>query len=140
MPDIFDIARGEIHLSEYMILKRGLQFDSIAKVGFEVEREHSTGTDWNYKSSSGQLMASHNVVLTLGLHAQRLESISLAFMDDSKMSDKELLAVHSAFLRKELGAPARKIPAGVIYDYPWGTISSEYDPRGGSVSISVRWK
>ncbi|WP_437638501.1 hypothetical protein [Sorangium sp. So ce854] len=57
---------------------------------------------------------------------------SKAFWNDwSEKEEAERKASHDAWLESILGAPP--------YEYPWGKITSEHDPRGGYSSIVVRF-
>lgn len=49
----------------------------------------------------------------------------------SEDSEKKLKVAHDNFLEQHLGLPP--------YDYSWGVIGSNYDPRSGSSMITIRY-
>lgn len=49
----------------------------------------------------------------------------------SEDSEKKLKVTHDNFLEQHLGSPP--------YDYSWGVIGSNYDPRSGSSMITIRY-
>ncbi|WP_438000687.1 hypothetical protein WMF26_13555 [Sorangium sp. So ce185] len=78
--------------------------------------------------------------ITLHFFSGKLASVELfevgaeskAFWNDwSEKEEAERKANHDAWLESMLGAPP--------YEYSWGKVTSEHDPRGGYSSIVVRF-
>jgi hypothetical protein len=86
-----------------------------------------------------QLALSRPWVVTLYFSSGRLSAVSLTLMENnstdwadwSETSELALKQTHDQILVGILGQPP--------YRYPWGEVSSTYDPRSGSASISVRY-
>ena len=82
--------------------------------------------------------------VTLTLEDGQLPSLSLSRMDADEASswdtwseqhEKWRQAAHDRWLKTLLGAPTRTDKVLVSYQYPWGQVSSSFDPRAGASSI-----
>jgi hypothetical protein len=79
-------------------------------------------------------------IITLYFYGQQLESISLAHIakefgtswdDWSEEQELQRKAVHDRWLIEQTGQAS--------HVYPWGEIGSDYDPRSGGSSITIRY-
>lgn len=95
---------------------------------------------WSGYRTSRQRIGYKTFRITLHFCGGKLSSIELfevgaeskAFWNDwSEREEAERKASHDAWLASMLGEPP--------YEYPWGKISSEYDPQGGYSCIVVRF-
>ncbi len=84
--------------------------------------------------------ASSRLCVVLQFHGEQLQSLNLTHFSErfgtswSDWSEEQELArkaFHEDWLTRELGIR--------LGHYPWGDISSNYDPKGGSSSIIIRY-
>lgn len=61
---------------------------------------------------------------------------SIPFDEENEMKRK---SVHDGLLRKWYGEPDRTYPAGMEYQFPWGLIQSNFDPRSVQAAIYVTY-
>jgi hypothetical protein len=95
---------------------------------------------WSGYRTARQRIHDRTFRVTLYFHTGKLAAVELfevgaeskAFWNDwSSREEEERKASHDAWLQILLGAPP--------YEYPWGKVTSEFDPRGGYSSIVVRF-
>lgn len=95
---------------------------------------------WSGYRTSRQRIAGRTFRLTLHFCMGKLASVELfevgaeskaSWNDWSAREEEERKASHDGWLQMQLGAPP--------YVYPWGKITSEFDPRGGYSSIVMRF-
>ena len=79
-------------------------------------------------------------VLVLRFYGEELRGVELALTGErwgttwdewSESRERDRQRAHDAFLRAHLGPPP--------YAYPWGTVESTYDPKGGASTIVIRY-
>jgi hypothetical protein len=69
--------------------------------------------------------------LVLYFHQGWLQQIQLGHLVDPAVDEREVLRMHDRWLRRMLGEPP--------YAYPWGSVTSSYDPRSDSSSVVVTY-
>lgn len=97
--------------------------------------------------------------IRLQFEGQRLKWFSFGILDENAEPYSEDAAVehatfHDEWLAKVLGKPSHvlvsgkpgsytsrsaSVPMVVVYSFPWGEVSSSYDPRSASANITVRY-
>jgi len=78
------------------------------------------------------------LIVSVGFHEERLASVSLflsaeqfgsSWDDWSEQRERERQSFQERWLAEEVGVPCGR--------YRWGQVSSGYDPRGGTSSITI---
>ena len=82
----------------------------------------------------------HRVHDALGFEHGQLRQVAFSFADRAEDDIFAQREEQDRFLQTKLGEPTRKTVASTIYDFDWGTISSNGYPKEGSASILLCWK
>ncbi|RUL78250.1 hypothetical protein [Dyella choica] len=117
----------------------GMTLQDVVSNGVTFNREIDMKTGWVFHMAGPYEIAGHAAHLSLGFEHDKLKTVAFSFADEAGSDLQALRGKHEAFLLKALGQPSEKKPQQAIYRYPWGEITSEFDPRGGSCQILIRW-
>jgi hypothetical protein len=135
---IFDTVQGALTIAGKR-LTANLSPRDVLSAGYVFEREIDMKTGWVFRNTGKDVLGGHTVTPALGFHADQLKRVTVTFLDDTK-DERRAVDRHRDFLARELGAPTRTSAHQVLYDYPWGQISAEADPRNGTSYIVVSWR
>ena len=135
----FDTSHGALIAPNGFRFTQDLALDSVVRAGFMFIREISMRTGWTYKTTSAFTVSGHTVYFALGFKEERLRQIQFAFTDLRDESAPKRRLAHDVFLAAELGPPAMKNEAFTGYDFPWGKITSAFDPRTNGTDITLSW-
>ncbi len=134
---IVRLARGELgrETTRQAFLKMPLARD--AELAIE------NGKYRTYRLARPQLIDEREFAIDLYFEDERLKSIDLALLDPrfgtswddwSEASEKRRMAAHTKWLRGFLDGD------GPGWKFAWGTIESNFDPRGGGSSIRIGYR
>lgn len=139
MSDIFNTANGTFNLDTKLTFLAGMTLGDVKQKGVKFVREFDMKTGWVFCTAGPYDVSGHGIYLSLGFEGDKLQRVGLSFI--SKIGDdvKDLREKHDRFLLQELGKPSEKNDYRTLYRFPWGEITSEFDPRGGSSQILIRW-
>lgn len=137
---MLDAATGELHV-ESIPLTLGPRFIRGELSAAPVQATSQVVNEPHHSYSLGEQQISGQIfLLVLYFFGEKLESIDLAhpgkefgasWVDGSEEGERRRKAWHDRWLREQTGR--------VSHNYTWGAIHSEYDPRSGGSSITIRY-
>jgi hypothetical protein len=159
---MIDNNTGTIKLPSGLVITADLD-----KTGFEKSVHFSEATPYDYgtlpfqwfRFEGGQLdgyilkvnLCFYDTVLVdFNIRANFVQAKPQTWADFSPETEGKIKAFHDQLLQNDLGKPHKRIsfPSGqnqpildyrIEYNYPWGSVWSSYDSRGGFSSIGVRY-
>ena len=140
MTNLLDTTNGTLHPPNGSTLQAGLSLDDTARLGLRFVRVIDLTTGWSYRTTEPQVAGDHRVYFALGFHERRLATVEFGFLDLGEKTAVEQRRTYDAYLAAELGPPADTTIAATRYDFPWGKVTSYYDPRTDAAGIIVRWR
>jgi hypothetical protein len=139
MPNIFDTSVGEIHVNNQVTFRAGSTPQELRTLGLMFDREIDMKTGWVFRTIGSQSLANHVVQFSLGFEAEALKRMSFSFAENPAREMDDLFKEHNRFLYQEIGVPNEQNTHQALYQFVWGEIVSEIDPRNGSAYIQVTW-
>ncbi len=136
---IFDVVGGSVAIGG-KVLRGNMSLSDTVALGFAFEREIDMKTGWVFRTASRDTFGLHTVAPALGFQSNRLQRVSVAFLDEVGTLSGTLADRHRDFLSQELGAPSKTTITQALYVYPWGQIAAEQDARNGTAYIIVTWQ
>lgn len=139
MSGLFDITNGAVSLDSKLTFLTGMTLQDVELQGVKFVREIDMKTGWVFRTAGPYAISGQDAYLSLGFENDKLQRIAFSFASEEGDDPRRLHEKHDRLLSRELGRPSEKDERNTIYRYPWGEITSEIDPRGGSCQILVRW-
>lgn len=139
MSKLFDVTSGKVCIGSGVVLCGGSTPQELTLAGLVFTREFDMETGWVFRTTGPQDLMGHIVQLSLGFQYDLLKRVSFGFAENPNLDMDDLFKKHEAFLYQELGAPTHKSNHQTLYQYAWGEIVSEMDPRGSGCYILVTW-
>lgn len=132
-----DTGKGEMHLGSGLLLTGGLTMSQLSQMGVAPTRVFDMKTGWVFWTIGPYEFFNHPVYLSLGFEQGVLQRVTFSFAVEIGAS--ELRAQHDQLLRTMLGSPQEESVWETTYEYPWGSVASSSDPKGGQATIIVSW-
>lgn len=140
---MIDINNGNIIINNGLyILKSGLQKNEFINSGFYIENLIEDVSIYTRYFLKPQVIDGEYFIVVIYFNKNDLlEFVDLALMHNgnvpswdnwSETEERKRKDEHDKWLEKSIGRPP--------YKYSWGEISSDYDPRSGSSTITIRYK
>lgn len=137
---MIDPKTGQVHFDRPAmdiapsLTRSGFLKSELAK-GTKTFMENEPGHSWKLAET---YVAQLPFLVILYFHQERLGSITLyanpvldtSWADWSEEKELQRKALHDQWLDRCLGSRR---------DFPWGSVGSEYDPRSGSSTITIRY-
>jgi hypothetical protein len=139
MTRILDTKDGTLHLPNGSILRPGLSLDDATRLGLPFVRAIDLATGWSYRTTEPRSVDDHRVYFALGFHDRQLATVEFGFVDLSDKAGREQRQEYDSYLASQFGPPANTTVAATRYDFPWGKVTSYYDPRTDAAGMIVRW-
>jgi hypothetical protein len=139
MPKLFDTKNGEIYIGDRMVLRKNLTMQELMVAGLAFSREIDMKTGWVFRATGPHFLSGRLANLSLGFLGGSLKNVSFAFAERATTHSNDLHNIQNKILMRELGTPDSQNDRQITYRFPWGEITSERDPRGGSCNIIISW-
>lgn len=140
MPGIFDTSQGLLVLPNGVTLESGMSLSEVTGTGISFVRATPDRTGFVWRSIEPFIVGTRRIYFALGFDHDRLTKTEFGFTSPpDEMPAPEKRREHDKFLAAELGPPKHTDMAKTIYEYPWGRISSYYDPRTDNAMIILSW-
>lgn len=139
MEKLFNVTNGWVHVDNQIDLRGGISSQELILAGLVFIHEFDMKTGWIFRTTKPQALAGHVVQLALGFQGEGLKRVSFGFSKNPGQDMDSLFKEHNIFLQQELGAPFNQNDHQNLYQYAWGEIVSEFDPRGSGSFIQVSW-
>ncbi|ASG25133.1 hypothetical protein [Nitrospirillum viridazoti] len=133
-----NITCGTVELENEPSLHKGLDYSAVKAAGFPIVREDDMGTGWKYLLIGPCNIDGNRAHFSLAFAQGSLEKISFSF-NRKGVPIEDLVHIHNQYLSDKLGPPTMHDKGITRYVFPWGTIASSYDARGGSCSVIIAW-
>jgi|GEM_PF-4781324 len=140
MAKLLNVQSGEICIDTTVILRNNLTPGELNAMGVRFNREIDMKTGWILRTMGPCSIFSHAANFSMAFLGESLKRVSFAFYDEANTNLNELHKSHNQMLFDELGEPHGQLNHMVNYNYPWGSIVSELDPRSDSCNITISWK
>jgi hypothetical protein len=140
---MIDKTKGYIRLTDSLKLEPNLSFDLIEsqKLG-EVQEIRDMGNGYKWIDIKNIQINNQYFIISLCFRKEELYQLSMVINDNrfdlnsgwdswSEKIEEEKLKKHKNWLNQELNNERK---------FNWGEVWAEYDPRGGSSSIEIRYK
>ncbi|MFJ7107900.1 hypothetical protein ACIQU2_09830 [Pseudomonas sp. NPDC098740] len=139
MPKLQNLKDGYICLDDGILIKQDLSAVAVSDQGVKFDHEIDMGNGWVLRSSRLHFILGHEVNVTFNFFKDSLKMFGFALVNENGHDLEELKKKHDDLLKSLLGEPQKKNEVVVAYEFTWGSITSQKDPRGGSCSIEVYW-
>ncbi|MBD9589896.1 hypothetical protein IB254_22705 [Pseudomonas sp. PDM03] len=139
MTELQDLKNGCICLDKCISIKQGLSVLALIGQGLRFNDEVDFGNGWVLRSSWNHFVFGCEVNVTFNFLNDYLKIFGFALANEGGFDLEDLKKKHDDLLRNLLGEPQKKNEVMVSYEFLWGGITSQKDPRGGSCSIEVNW-
>ncbi len=140
MSRIFDTSNGSLALPSGAILRSRMSLSEVTSLAISFVRSTPDRTGFVWRSIEPFTVDTKRIYFALGFDHDRLTKIEFGFTSPpNEMPALEKRREHDTFLAAELGSPNHSDIAKTVYEYPWGRISSYYDPRTDNAFIILSW-
>lgn len=142
MTKSFNTLNGSIHLEDGKVIDATSTLSSLSKEGFSFVRVLPLRDGWSLHSTPDLAFAGEKTYFSFRVHGSKASVVSFGFASQRGKDGREQQQAYRKFLNDQLGPPDEQRLGGqiVFYQYPWGRISSEYDPRNGTASMTCAWQ
>ena len=140
---MIDKNKGHIELNDSLELTPNSNFDLIEsqKLG-EVQKIRDMGNGYKWIDVKNIQIGDKYFLMSLCFKGEELSELSMVINDNpfdlnsgwdswSEKSEKEKLKKYRDWLTQEIGKE---------WDFNWGEVWADYDPKGESSSIGIRYK
>ncbi|WP_213028380.1 hypothetical protein [Pseudomonas sp. Seg1] len=135
-----DIKSGCVYLDDHIEIGKDLTFTALVEQGVKFDGEIDMGNGWMLFSSWNHCILGRQVNVSFGFFKGCLKKFGFALISGDGRDLEGLKIKHDALLNELFGIPQKKNEILIAYDFVWGTVSSQLDPRGGSCSVEFYWK
>lgn len=135
-----DIRNGSIHLANGVVLEHNASLQRLIANGINVSRDIDMKTGWRMVSIGSNRLFERFANLALLFRNDELTQIHFSLEQAGVTDPNDLWKFHDDVLMQDFGSPQVQDPQRSTYVFPWGTIVSAYDPRGGQSEIVLSWK
>lgn len=139
MSELKDLKNGCIYLDDCIVIRKDVSVIAVIDQGVKFDHEIDMGNGWVLRSSRRHFILGHEVNVTFNFFKDSLKMFGFALENEHGRDLEQLKKKHDNFLRNLLGDPQKKNEILVAYEFAWGSITSQIDPRGGSCSIGFNW-
>lgn len=140
---MIDIGNGDIVFgNNIFLIHSGLTKDEFLNSKFHAEVLNEQVHTFSNYFLKPQWIGNHNFSVSLFFNPQnRIDFIQMSMVSDgnipvwddwSEDNEQNRKKAHDQWLEDNIGKPP--------YQYSWGEISSNYDPRSGSSMITIRYQ
>ncbi|TWB13080.1 hypothetical protein FBZ89_12147 [Nitrospirillum amazonense] len=133
-----DAERGTIDLENGLSLHKGLSHATTKAAGLPTVGEQDMKTGWVYLWIGPYDVDGNQAHFSLSFAQSALDRISFSF-GRKGVPMEELIRIHDEYLLGKFGPPTDREKWITRYVFPWGTLASCYDLKGGSSSIIMTW-
>jgi hypothetical protein len=135
-----DIRDGSMHLANGVVLERDASLQQLITRGVSVSRDIDMKTGWRLVSIGRSLLFGTLANLALLFFKDELKQIHFALDLVGVTNPDDVRKMHDGVLTREFGAPQMQDAQKLMYVFPWGTLVSAHDPRGGQSEVVLSWK
>jgi hypothetical protein len=139
MKATINAIHGTVELDNRLSLHRGLDYTTAKTSGVPIVREDDMRTGWTYLLVGPCDLDGNRAHFSLSFAQGFLDKISFSF-NQKGVPIEDLVHIHDQYLLDKFGTPTVRDKGITRYVFPWGTIASSYDVRGGSCSVIIAWK
>lgn len=140
MATSIDATNGSVHLDSGLVLVRDISLRQIIAMGGMMNRDLDMKTGWHLISIGPSRLFGKSANLTLLLFKDELKQIHFTLLEAGVTAPEDIRKLHDNVLMSEFGTPQVHDERKSMYMFPWGTLASEYDPRGGQAEVVMSWK
>lgn len=139
MATSIDVNNGSIHLDSGVVLVRDISLQQIVAMGGMVHRDLDMKTGWHLISIGPNGLFGKSANLALLMFKDELKQVHFTLLEAGVTAPEDIRKLHDNVLMTEFGTPQVHDERRSIYKFPWGTLVSEYDPRGGQAEMVMSW-
>jgi hypothetical protein len=138
MSKVIDVFSGAIHLNEKVSFHANMTPQELTAFGLVFDREIDMNTGWVFRTIKHRLVE-RAVQFSLGFKDNALKRASFSLINGLNNTD-DIYQENNQFLLQEIGPPYLQDKFQSLYQFHWGTIVSEIDPRNESAYILMNWQ
>jgi hypothetical protein len=139
MSELDSFKSGSVILDGAVIIKRGVSAVEIMSGGVVFDREFDFKNGWVMRASDSHFILGRKVNVNFSFLNDCLELFRFSLEGGDSETAEVLKKKHDSFLLAQLGEPQRRNEIMTIYDFSWGGITSQIDPRGGACNVEINW-
>ncbi|MBC8722455.1 hypothetical protein F6X37_12830 [Paraburkholderia sp. 31.1] len=135
-----DIHDGSVRLNGGPLLSRDARVQQLRAMGLSINQVFEMQTGWRFLTSGPYTLLGKSANLALAFFNDELKRVHFAMSDSGATTPDQIRHLHDTLLLTEFGAPQVQDSRKTMYVFPWGTIVSAFDPRGGQSEIVLTWQ
>ncbi len=117
-----------------------MALSEVTDLGISFVRATPDRTGFVWRSIEPYVLGKRRISFALGFENDHLAKVEFGFSSPpTEVPAQDKRQEHDIFLAAELGKPNHTDIAKTVYEYPWGRISSYYDPRSDNASMILSW-
>jgi hypothetical protein len=140
MTQEIDALDGSLHLPNGIVLEHNSNFQKIVATGITLNRDLDMKNGWRLAAIGPSAFLGVLANFALLFFNDELKQVHFTLEQAGAAHPDQIRKVHDSVLMREFGVPQVRDAQKLMYVFPWGTLVSAYDPRGGQSEVVLSWK
>jgi hypothetical protein len=140
MLNYIDGSDGSIRLGDGLVIGHNMTEGQLRATGVGIVREIDMKTGWRAISVGPRELFERDTYFTLYFFNGYLKHVHLVLSGGGVTTPQDLKQLHDNVLAIQFGVPQKADTRSATYGFSWGSLVSEFDPRGMQSMMVLSWK